>query len=102
MKFSANSPLKIVGFRLCNTEVASTSYWAYLIRGTGSWPSRGGHMVANEAADLRSAALGRELTLHAFIKREQEVRRDFWAKLRRFASRLPFVEDLVAAYFCAL
>jgi len=29
------------------------------------------------------------------------VRRSFWAKLRRFASSLPFAEDLLAAYYCA-
>jgi uncharacterized membrane protein YkvA (DUF1232 family) len=29
------------------------------------------------------------------------VRRAFWPKFCRFAARLPFAEDLVAAYFCA-
>ena len=29
------------------------------------------------------------------------IRRDFWAKARRFAARLPFAEDLLAAYYCA-
>jgi uncharacterized membrane protein YkvA (DUF1232 family) len=29
------------------------------------------------------------------------VRREFWAKLKRFAARLPFAEDLLAAYYCA-
>ena len=33
---------------------------------------------------------------------EDTVRREFWRKLRRFAARLPFVEDLLAAYYCAL
>jgi uncharacterized membrane protein YkvA (DUF1232 family) len=33
---------------------------------------------------------------------EDTVRRKFWKKLRRFAARLPFVEDLLAAYYCAL
>lgn len=32
---------------------------------------------------------------------EETVRRGFWRKLRREASRLPFAEDLVAAYYCA-
>jgi uncharacterized membrane protein YkvA (DUF1232 family) len=32
---------------------------------------------------------------------EARVRRDFWPKLRRTAARLPFAEDLVAAYYCA-
>jgi uncharacterized membrane protein YkvA (DUF1232 family) len=29
------------------------------------------------------------------------VRRGFWTKARRFASALPFAEDLLAAYYCA-
>lgn len=29
------------------------------------------------------------------------MRRDFWPKLRRLAGRLPFAEELVAAYYCA-
>jgi uncharacterized membrane protein YkvA (DUF1232 family) len=29
------------------------------------------------------------------------LRDDFWAKLKRAGRRLPFVEDLLAAYFCA-
>ncbi len=28
--------------------------------------------------------------------------RRFWAKLRRMLARIPFAEDLVAAYYCAL
>jgi uncharacterized membrane protein YkvA (DUF1232 family) len=28
--------------------------------------------------------------------------RDFWTAFKQFAGRLPFVEDLVAAYYCAL
>ena len=29
------------------------------------------------------------------------VRRRFWIKLKKVASKLPFVEDLLAAYYCA-
>src|SRR3954471_4034739 len=29
------------------------------------------------------------------------VRRNFWRKLQRGASRIPFTEDLLAAYYCA-
>jgi uncharacterized membrane protein YkvA (DUF1232 family) len=29
------------------------------------------------------------------------VRRDFWAKIRKVAAKLPFAEDLLAAYYCA-
>ena len=32
---------------------------------------------------------------------EERVRRDFWGKAGRVAARLPFAEDLLAAYFCA-
>src|ERR1700687_4677473 len=60
-------------------------------------------MVAwNDAGELSRAALGKEIALHRFHERERKVRRDFWAKLRRFAGQVPFVEDFVAAYYCAL
>lgn len=40
--------------------------------------------------------------LPAVIERhERIVREGFWRKLRRMIGRLPFTEDLVAAYFCA-
>lgn len=32
---------------------------------------------------------------------EETVRRGFWRKLKRVAARLPFTEDLLAAYYCA-
>ncbi len=60
-------------------------------------------MVAwNDASELREAALGRQISLTAFAERKRKIRRDFWAKLKRFAGRVPFVDDLVAAYYCAL
>jgi uncharacterized membrane protein YkvA (DUF1232 family) len=31
----------------------------------------------------------------------ETVRRRFWRKLKRIAARLPFAEDLLAAYYCA-
>jgi uncharacterized membrane protein YkvA (DUF1232 family) len=33
---------------------------------------------------------------------EGTVRRDFWRKLRRVAAHIPFAEDALAAYYCAL
>ncbi|RMF12329.1 MAG: DUF1232 domain-containing protein [Alphaproteobacteria bacterium] len=33
---------------------------------------------------------------------EARVRAGFWAKLRRVVGRIPFAEDLVAAYYCAI
>jgi uncharacterized membrane protein YkvA (DUF1232 family) len=31
----------------------------------------------------------------------ESVRKQFWRKLKRVAAKLPFAEDLVAAYYCA-
>jgi len=31
----------------------------------------------------------------------ERVRQEFWRKARRVAARLPFAEDLLAAYYCA-
>jgi len=37
------------------------------------------------------------------LKRDQaRVTRDFWSKLRRYIRRVPFVEDALAAYYCAM
>jgi len=48
----------------------------------------------DEASRDRSAgeAVGEEAT----------IRRSFWSKLRRVGGRIPFAEDLVAAYYCAV
>mgnify|MGYP000284795672 CR=1 FL=1 len=35
-------------------------------------------------------------------RREEKVRSEFWDKLKRVAGRLPFVDDLVASYYCAM
>ena len=35
-------------------------------------------------------------------RNEETVRRDFWRTARRVAAKLPFAEDLLAAYYCAL
>jgi uncharacterized membrane protein YkvA (DUF1232 family) len=36
-----------------------------------------------------------------YAQDEARVRNGFWRKLRQFAAQLPFVEDLLAAYYCA-
>ncbi len=56
----------------------------------------------DSAGDLREAALGRQLSLSTLGERERKIRRDFWAKLKRVAGQIPFVEDLLAAYYCAM
>jgi uncharacterized membrane protein YkvA (DUF1232 family) len=32
---------------------------------------------------------------------DNTLRRSFWRKMRRVAARIPFAEDLLAAYYCA-
>jgi uncharacterized membrane protein YkvA (DUF1232 family) len=60
-------------------------------------------MIAfDDATELRNAALGRQISLRSFARRERKVRAEFWAKLKRVARSVPFVEDLVAAYYCAM
>jgi uncharacterized membrane protein YkvA (DUF1232 family) len=39
--------------------------------------------------------------LNAAAAEEQTVRAGFWPKVTRVAGKLPFAEDLVAAYYCA-
>src|ERR1043166_4518562 len=36
-----------------------------------------------------------------FARDAEMVRRRFWAKAKRLAAQLPFVEDLLTAYYCA-
>jgi uncharacterized membrane protein YkvA (DUF1232 family) len=41
--------------------------------------------------------------LPSVIQRHERIAREgLWRKLRRLAGRLPFAEDLVAAFFCAI
>jgi uncharacterized membrane protein YkvA (DUF1232 family) len=49
----------------------------------------------------RSTTLDSNIRSH-FQEQERNVRRDFWSALKHFAGRLPFVEELVAGYYCAL
>jgi uncharacterized membrane protein YkvA (DUF1232 family) len=43
-----------------------------------------------------------ERTAEQAARDERDVRRNFWPKFRKVAAQIPFAEDLVAAYFCAL
>jgi uncharacterized membrane protein YkvA (DUF1232 family) len=46
--------------------------------------------MSDQAADLGD-----------YERNARSVRREFWAKAKRVGARLPFAEDLLAAYFCA-
>ncbi|MDJ0948768.1 MAG: YkvA family protein [Alphaproteobacteria bacterium] len=48
---------------------------------------------------------GKDLVLlDAYVKRNSErfVRRSFWWKVRKTLGKVPFMEDALAAYFCAI
>lgn len=53
--------------------------------------SNGGHFGA--AADMSPEEIKRH---------EEKVRSEFWPRFRRAAGMIPFADDLVAAYYCAL
>jgi uncharacterized membrane protein YkvA (DUF1232 family) len=42
-----------------------------------------------------------EALINRLAANEEEVRRNFWRKLRQLVSDVPFAEDLVAAHYCA-
>jgi uncharacterized membrane protein YkvA (DUF1232 family) len=48
--------------------------------------------------------VGKEIVSYdpAKLRRDQaKVERKFWDKLRKYIRRVPFVDDLIAAYYCA-
>src|SRR5262245_51219335 len=47
------------------------------------------------------AGVSGDVSWDAFKRDEERVRNGFWPKLRRVAAKLPFAEDLLAAYYCA-
>lgn len=51
-------------------------------------------MHGQSYSDFRDRSAG-------FAADERLVRRGFWRKLARYAGKLPFAEDLLAAYYCA-
>jgi len=54
---------------------------------------------------MGDSTAGRALTptnARRFARDQARVEAGFWAKVRRTLGRVPFVEEAVAAYFCAL
>ena len=47
------------------------------------------------------AAAFNDVSLDGTARNEDTVHRGFWVKVKRFGAGLPFVEDLLAAYYCA-
>lgn len=51
---------------------------------------------------MDEAAAGQYLAVAQFeYKKHARVKAGFWPKLRKFMGRVPFSDDLLAAYFCA-
>jgi uncharacterized membrane protein YkvA (DUF1232 family) len=44
---------------------------------------------------------GRSTAWDSSKRDEERVRQGFWPKARRVAAKLPFAQDLLAAYYCA-
>lgn len=42
------------------------------------------------------------MVFESFRENEARVRREFWPTIKRVARYIPFAEDAVAAYFCAM
>jgi uncharacterized membrane protein YkvA (DUF1232 family) len=68
---------------------------------------KGKRMVDNPTAGTDQKQVdgtGREIVIYdpAKLQRDQHaVEAGFWKKVRRFASKLPFLDELLAAYYCA-
>jgi uncharacterized membrane protein YkvA (DUF1232 family) len=58
-------------------------------------------MFGRSAAAEPTGDFSGDASWGAFGRNEERVRRGFWPKVRRVAARLPFAEDLLAAYYCA-
>jgi uncharacterized membrane protein YkvA (DUF1232 family) len=50
---------------------------------------------------MSDAATFNDVSFEDAARNEDTVRRRFWGKVKRFGAALPFVEDLLAAYYCA-
>jgi uncharacterized membrane protein YkvA (DUF1232 family) len=65
-------------------------------------------MADNPAAGTdrtQTGGTGREIVIYdpAKLERDQKaVEAGFWKKVGRFASKLPFLDELLAAYYCAI
>jgi len=54
-------------------------------------------MTSDHTVDFEPA----ERLAKDYAKDHARVRREFWAKIKKVVSKLPFAEDLLSAYYCA-
>jgi uncharacterized membrane protein YkvA (DUF1232 family) len=57
---------------------------------------------ANPAFETGNLPASRSVVLHAVRVNASVVRRGFWPKIRKVAAHIPFAEDAVALWYCAL
>lgn len=56
----------------------------------------------SDDAATRKSGRSEIQAIHRAQSDERGVRREFWIKLKRVGRHLPFVEDLLAAYYCTI
>lgn len=59
-------------------------------------------MKQNTIDDLKIGEILRPVGTEENARREKKVRKHFWRTMRKAARHVPFVEDVVTAYFAAL
>jgi len=60
------------------------------------------NVIERENSSLPVLEMNDDPNQDGFSARETHVRASFWKKLAKTAGRVPFAQDLVAAYYCAL
>lgn len=63
---------------------------------------RSGKAENDGIVELEATFDGVEYSVESLEAREEKVRSDFWEKFRGVAGRIPFADDLVASYYCAM
>ncbi|MEX0809398.1 MAG: YkvA family protein [Dongiaceae bacterium] len=67
--------------------------------------SPGGATLADPGRDSSAPATGTEIVVYDPVKLardETRVERGFWRKVRKYAARVPFLDQLIAAYYTAV
>lgn len=58
--------------------------------------------TSNKLAKMNDEMAGKYLAVNQYnYKKQARVKAGFWPKFRRFAGKIPFSDDLLAAYYCA-
>ena len=63
---------------------------------------RAGKAGKDEFGEFDASFDGAEFSAGSLQAREEKVRTRFWEKFGRVAAHIPFTDDLLAAYYCAM